>query len=267
MDIRGSRNKRCPAKFKRWLDTRDQQPQSEAMLLGSLLDCLLLEPDAFAFRYVVIPADAPTRPARALADYKRPSLETVQACAWWEDFDSALAGRRAITAAQHERAQGMAASMRSRKDFATILESGTKAVIVGDLCGLRCKCEIDIFILASRRIYDVKKCPDASNSAKGFVKSILDYRLDIQAAFYLDLAAVAGYAREEFTFLVSEDEPPHFTNAITLHRDEPRIEYSRRQYKMALQTLAKHIAGNHWPSYAQFEAAAWPEWAEFEAQS
>jgi exodeoxyribonuclease VIII len=266
MDVHGSRNKRCPAKFKLWLDTRDQQPQSEAMLLGSLLDCVLLEPDAFDSRYVVVPEDAPKRPPKRIEDYKKPSIETITACAWWEEFETARAGRTVVTAGQRDRALAMAASLRERSDFRTILDSGTKAVIVAELCGQLCKCEIDVFVLAGRYHYDVKKCVDASNSAKGFVKSILDYRLDIQAAFYLDLGDAIGHPREGFCFLACEEEAPHFTNAIRLPADDVRIEHSRRQYRAALQTLARHIAGNHWPGYTKFEIPNWPEWAQFEAE-
>lgn len=55
---------------------------------GLMLDCWLTEgEEIFNDRYIVVPEDAPKRPSSKQLEAKKPSLETLEAIAYWSQFD------------------------------------------------------------------------------------------------------------------------------------------------------------------------------------
>jgi exodeoxyribonuclease VIII len=77
-----------PSVFKHWVDHRWEEQPTEALLLGSALDCLRLENGLFASKFITVPPDAPKRPSSVQRNAKKPSPETVGAIAWWNRFPS-----------------------------------------------------------------------------------------------------------------------------------------------------------------------------------
>jgi hypothetical protein len=106
---------------------------------------------------------------------------------------------------------------------------------------VRIKARLDI--LQDKFVADLKTTKDASEA--GFAKSVGNFRYDIQAAFYGDVAgALAGVEHLPFLFACVETEAPYLTAEWDLTEDW--IENGRASYEWALQL------------YKQYEAEGYP---------
>lgn len=78
-----------------------QREQTNEMSWGSLIDCLWTTPSLFASEYCVIPETAPkdVRKDSRIMEAKKPSQESLDKIAWWNEFDKEVAGRIPITQA------------------------------------------------------------------------------------------------------------------------------------------------------------------------
>lgn len=66
---------------------------SPALDLGQLVHTAILEPERFASSYILLPDDAPKKPSERQINAKKPSSSTIEAIAFWEDFNERAAGR------------------------------------------------------------------------------------------------------------------------------------------------------------------------------
>jgi len=267
---------RCPAKFAHWLKTHDEQDSTDAQTEGQIIDCLLLGPDEFAEKFVVVPAGAPKRPSSVLLTAKNPSLPSIQAMQWWETFNSAVADRQVVSSGVVEECRRMAESLRSsvwRMEsgpvvrMEDILRDYRKTVIVAEMCGHLCKAELDLFSTGTKFIFDVKKTRNASNTERTFGSDAIKFGYHIQAPFYMDIATAAGEPRGSFSFLMVEDAEPYPTNAISLVTGDEVVQWGRIQYRAAIESLAAHMESQKWPGYPAFEAIQFPQWARMEADA
>lgn len=91
-----------PLALKRYIDA---PASTKAMEAGSLLDCIVFEPDKFNERFFVVPPDAPKKPTRAQLNAKKPSPETLQQIERWEDLQAQIGGRIIISQDEKEEAE------------------------------------------------------------------------------------------------------------------------------------------------------------------
>jgi len=103
--------------------------------------------------------------------------------------------------------------------------------------GVRVKARLDA--LADNYVADLKTTKAAD--AESFARSIGNYRYDIQAAFYGDLAgSLAGTEHLPFVFACVETSEPYLTAVWDL--DEDWIENGRADYERALSLYKKYEA-------------------------
>ena len=76
-----------------WTVKQNPREATEAMALGTILHALVLEPDTFDQRYIAAPKDAPRKPSDRERYAKKPSPETLQRVAWWDEFEQQAQGR------------------------------------------------------------------------------------------------------------------------------------------------------------------------------
>jgi len=220
--------------------------QTDAMLVGSALHCLVLEPHLFDAEYIAIPEDAPTKPNIRQINAKNPSAETVQAIRYWDQLRGS--GKVILTAEQLRRVQGMAAAVSAHPLASSVLVGQRELTIVFDepATGVRCKARLDDWNQELRIIADLKSTVDASPSA--LARSCDNYRYHVQAALYLTAAMCAGLAPDLFVFVAVESEPPHAVTVFEL--DKPAILKGQSLYERDLRTLKQCRASGHWPSYS-----------------
>lgn len=159
--------------------------ETPAMVLGSALHCLVLEPEKWSERYITAPKFD-----------RRTKAGKEQAEAW----ELAADGRTHITADQEQAVMAMKSAIMSHRVASELLEQTRPEVPVeGDIEGVQFKGVVDA--LGDRYAVDIKTTSDASPEAFRRQASQLDYHL--QAAIYTQLTG------KTFKWIAVESAPPY----------------------------------------------------------
>ena len=143
--------------------------------------------------------------------------------------------------------------------------SQPKAVVVADVLGHLCKCELDFYSREWDVVHDLKTTAEKGAAPIEFAKTSAEYGYEIQAAFYLDLLDTVGDKKESFAFVVVETDEPYLAGIYTMKHDSPEVDAGRRQYRFLMQSYLdaceryKDMA--QWPGYEAYQTLNLPEWA------
>ena len=112
---------------------------------------------------------------------------------------------------------------------------------------IECKGRIDAY--RPGEIMDLKTT--VNTSPKKIGKTIANYKLYIQAAFYLDLAKEAGLADDDtkFSWCFIQKQRPHMTTYYTA--PDELIKLGRKQYKEFLVQINDGRLTGYWPHHSQ----------------
>lgn len=236
---------RNPAK---WI-AGEPEEKSDAMEWGSLLDCIVLTPDAFDSQYAITPET-----------YLGPKGEEKEwnwnatYCKQWREQERAD-GREPVKPKAASECQLAASRLRKNSIIAEFLhEAQTQAMVsvnytdydtgeVIPIVGL-----LDIVPTGAYSDYlgDLKTCDDASERAWG--NSVWGYGYHVQAAIYLDMFnAVTGESREQFAHVIQESSKPYATARRALSGDY--IAIGRDTYREQLRRYARCLSEGYWPEY------------------
>lgn len=245
---------------------RVETDPTPAMLRGTLAHCAVLEPDAMARRYVVLPEDAPRRPSRTQWAAKNPSADSKAAMEWWTQFEHDNAGRELVSHDGYLLCQAQLAAVVRQPELAALLRAGRGEVSVfwiDKATGLYCKARPDWLPPADgRRItpMDLKTCIDESPS--GFGRAAARLRYDLQAAHYTaGIEAATGLTVDRFVFGAVTSKPPVLAVPYVL-TDEIR-EQGRDERLELMDRLAWCQRENTWPAYGSgFQLLDFPAYAK-----
>lgn len=237
-----------------------------SMLRGTLAHCAVLEPDAMATRYVVMPEDAPRKPSRLQWEAKNPSAESRAAMDWWEKFHDDNIGRMLVPHADYLVCQQQLEAVKREPELAALLRAGRGEVSVfwiDPATGIYCKARPDWLPPADgQRItpLDLKTCADESPS--GFGRAAARLRYDLQAAHYTaGIEAVTNLKVDKFAFGAVSNKPPVLAVAYTL-TDEIRDQGAEERREL-MERLAWCRRENLWPAYGQgFQQLDFPAYAK-----
>jgi PDDEXK-like domain of unknown function (DUF3799) len=225
----------------------DRPEPTPAMQIGTMAHCAILEPDQFDSRYVVGPdADKRTKA--------------------WKEWEAQIdPDQIPIKPAEREMAFAQAESLKKIEPIREMLAAGRAEVSAywnDQPTGIVCRCRPDWVHEAGNGVIllDVKTCPSAD--PEDFVKSIVNWRYDVQAAFYTDgYAAASGLKVHAFVFAAVEKEYPYAASACMLTEED--IEAGRRKYRRNLSTLAECRRSLKWPGYSEeITLVTLPAWAK-----
>lgn len=245
---------------------RVETDPTPAMLRGTLAHCAVLEPDAMAQRYVVMPEDAPRRPSRLQWAAKNPNADSRAAMEWWTKFQEDSAGRDLVSHADYVLCQQQLEAVRREPELAALLREGRGEVSIfwiDEATGLYCKARPDWLPPADgRRItpLDLKTCIDESPS--GFGRAAARLRYDLQAAHYTaGIEAVMKLKVEKFAFGAVSSKPPVLAVPYTL-TDEIRDQGIEERREL-MERLAWCQRENVWPAYGSgFQLLDFPAYAK-----
>ncbi len=220
---------------------------TKQMLLGSAMHTMVLEPDLFEKEYLVESANAPKRPTAAQLNAKKPSSQTLDAIAYWEEFDKKANGKNLISIDDYERLTIMRKRIFDHPAASTILNmSGVSEQSYqwkDDQTGEICKSRPDFHTDDGTLIVDLKTTSDASEL--GFQKSVHNFRYHVQAGFYLRSIEEA----EQFVFIAVESKPPYLVAVYNASTD--MINAGNRVADKNLATLAQCRKTGKWTGYSE----------------
>lgn len=229
---------RCPAHFRALLDRAgEQEEQTDALLAGSLLHCMVLEPDALHARYAIRQNAGNTKAGKEEAAQAQSSGVRLVKADMWDDCRSM---------AESVRAHPLMRAALEAQDFAA-----ESSVYWTELDGsVPCKARIDA--LASVPGFglcaiDIKTTRDASPAA--LEKSIHAFDYHRQAAWYMRGLRAAGCEIRAFIFLFVEKEPPFLTVAASI--SEAAQQVALDEIKNCVHTYADCLASGSWPGYTE----------------
>jgi exodeoxyribonuclease VIII len=216
--------------------TAPPKAPTAGMVNGTLVHCLVLEPDEFGLRYAVGPD------------------EDVRSKAWKAfALDAHIAGLEVVTQVQYDRARGQAQALRAVPEVAELLLAGNaeQSVWWRDTAhGLLLKCRPDWRAPVNNGrgvvLLDVKTATDASD--EGFASACAKFGYYMQDPWYCEGVQVAtGLDVHGMVFGVVENEFPYAARAFMLS-DEARAA-GREAFAKARATYAACITRGEWPGY------------------
>jgi len=253
--------------------------QTEAQEIGTLTHLSVLEPEEYARKTVLKPADAPRKPTDAQRNAKKPSEDTIAAIKWWDDWSAANAGKTELSQDDSTQIAGITQGVMSNADAVKLMDGALKEVamfktIVVNGVTIRTKGKADIICSSkgsdAEAIADLKTVDRGYANPDDFSYSIKKWGYAQQAAWYIDLYNMLTATDDPFTtdvkksrwvFIVAEKLPPYV--CVTLELDEDSIEVGRAINKRHLETLAECFKTNVWerPLNGMRGRVSIPEWA------
>lgn len=219
-----------------------------SMAFGSAAHTMILEPGEFCNRYVVLPElDLRTKAGKA-------------------ERDAILAdnpGKMTLSADDHERLKAMRDAVDKSVAAVGILSCADAEVSLfwdHSRLGVPCKARLDAWNEDARTIVDLKTCTDASHRA--WMRSMIQYGYDRQAAWYLSGAAASGLEPDmfvRFVFLCVETEAPY---GVALYdMDADYIEAAQALNDDALKDYAECAKSGQWHGYPdEIQTLTCPPW-------
>jgi exodeoxyribonuclease VIII len=233
---------RTPAHYRAKVDGLIADEQTPAMRLGSMIHRAILEPETVAGAWVVKP-EGMNFATKEGKEWKAAQTQPIITA----DEDATIVGMRDSVHA-HPAVKRVLANARTEVSLFANGEDGV----------LR-KARIDALPESGNVIVDIKSCQSADPDM--MAKSVVSYRYDVQAAYYLDICKLLGIDKSEFLFVCVEKQPPYAVAVYAL--DQDAIEWGRKQYQRDLATIKHCEAEDHWPSFTQdITTLALPAWAQ-----
>ena len=211
----------CPSIYKHELTHKP--PPTQPMIFGSLVHCLILEPEEFDDRYAVF------KEGKTLSSVKG------------EKFIKENKDKIVISETDHKHGSDMAEAVRVSKILDGIKSEYKELAGFRDVSQIPCKAKLDWF--DGRWIWDYK----TTASLDKFDSSFFDYGYDIQSMWYIhvfgDLPLVDGVK-----FLVQEKKAPYRFEIIT-----PTFPILQDANKIIINGLKKFMLCHHNDSWLPHE--------------
>lgn len=219
---------------------RVEKEPSNAMTLGTAVHCAVLEPDAFAMRFVRGPDDRRGNRWKEALDEHGERLLTAG------DYDAALKIRD-VVASEPVLKRLLAGSVTEASGF--WIDADTQ---------LLCRCRPDAYNEVNAVMLDLKVTANAHPSV--FRRRVAEFGYHAQEAFYTDGWRACGADVKAFVFLAIEPTAPY---GLSLYEIEPvAVAEGREAMRKALAQWRECAERNHWPAYASgVQPLDLPKWS------
>lgn len=237
---------RSPEHYRHYAD--HQKEETDAMAYGTAIHTIVLEPDEFTNRYVLLPEFSAKRTTKAGKEE-------------YEVFMAQHEGKLPLAQAEWDALHQIREKVMTHKMAAALIKRGESEASIywtDKETGLRLKIRPDS--QSSYGILDVKSTVDASSQA--FSRVCVNLKYDLQAAMYVDGMRELTGDTLEFCFLAIEKTAPF---GVKLYSVPPEMmESGIRKYRMALDLMKQCLESRSWPGYqpeGMMEELSWPRWA------
>lgn len=226
--------------------------KTRPMLRGSLAHCAVLEPDALASRYLIVPQDAPRRPTAAQWAAKDPSPQSKEAMAWWRDFNARAFGREIVPAEDYSLTQQQLAAIKAEPYLSDLFSRGDaecSVFWVDKRTGVYCKARPDFMqSLGSDGVRVAELKTTADESPDGFSRVLTNLGYHRARAHYVDgIQQATGKRVVEYVFAVVTSTEPVL--AVPYWLDEEDAQQGEDECAELRDRFAQCLVTNHWPAY------------------
>ena len=228
---------------------------SEALVIGSALHSLVLEPMVFAREFVLLPdfGDMRSSTNRTMRDK-------------W--LSNEHPGKKPLKRDQWQMIHAMRESLFRNRRIRAILENGRPEVTCAAICphtGLPLKIRMDWESEIDGVGLDLKSALDGSPG--GWRRAAANMRYHVQDAYYTNVAQLCSRDVRELSFAVIEKEPPYVAGLYTLNptaRAAGEIAYMQQ-----LAEIADACETGEFPGYGRGNVVelSLPQWAVAEAET
>ena len=240
---------KTPAHVKVLADGTNKKEPSPAMIMGTLMDKALLEPDRFK---------------EGLSHWVKPEgikLSTKDGIKWKEDH----AGLPFISTEENTDIKCMIESIMRHSVGRQLVERSVKQessfCIDPDTCVMR-KCRPDVRMEDNDgrlMLADLKTTFVGGTNAGVWSSHCAKMGYHYQDAYYSDIYRDLVGEAPYFIFMPVERKPPYSTRIFQVHHEG--IQFARERYKHALESFAKCKASGEWPAYPEvIETVRLPSW-------
>lgn len=246
---------RCPAHLKAMLDKcGKEEPQSEALLSGSLLHCMVLEPEELDSRYAPKMYSGATKAGK---DEKARADEMGIILVSQDTWNDCKAMAEAVLNHPIMQAVKDSGDLRTEQSVYWTEMQGT----------VPCKARVDAIATipgVGLCAIDLKTTRDASLAS--LEKSLYNYGYHRQAAWYRRGLYAAGIDVRAFVFLFVEKEAPFLTVGVSVA--EAAQESALDEIRNCVETYAGCMTSGHWPGYTEMPVVELdlPSWAKKKEQ-
>lgn len=245
---RGALNEfwRCPSRWRKGYTSKG----SDSTEWGSLIDCLLLTPEAFPEKFTVKPETYTNEKGE-----KKPWNGNATKCKEWAELQIG----KTLVSAEDYRESGFALKQTEfDPDIKRFIGFSARQVyctaewhdVETDLM-IPLKVLIDLVPDGNHADYalclgDFKTARDAK--LRSWQRQVFDFGYHVQAALYLDVFnAATGSNRNDFRHIVQENVAPYQTAKRIIDREF--IQLGRMSYQCALSAYAQCLKTDCWPDY------------------
>lgn len=232
---------KCPAK---WIAGANNDEQTDATVWGSLIDCLVLQPDMFDDLFAVCPETYEDEKTGK----EKPWTFAANVCKEWKHEQG---NKTCIKSDVYNAALSAIKTLHSDPIITKTLSHSRKQVMVTatyefDGFSIPIRGLIDMVPEKLDGLIDLKTARDASKD--NWEKEIFDLGYHVQAALFLDLYnAATNELRSTFYHIVQENVDPFVTTKYLISQEF--LDIGRAYYRSALMLYALCLKSNHWPSY------------------
>ena len=232
--------------FHLWQYLNEPYERTDALIIGSAVDCLIFEPEKFDSQFV-----------QGINESK----STIKGKEAWAAFYESVGTRDILTVHTSvnywDQVQQTAAAVRANPYMRDILKSGMSQVVFvaqDEVTGLWCKAKTDWWSASANLIVDLKTAVSASPYK--FAKAIADFRYHVQDALYSTIVqkATGNDKMPDFVFAVMEKPTgnqapdPRMMAFYQLIPEERLAGISSMESDLAAIAFAKD--NNEWAGYA-----------------
>lgn len=213
--------------------------------LGQLFeDMITLTIEELGEIYYFCKGGEPEKPSSAVLGAAKPSEKSKEKIKKWNTFVNQTMGKEIISRSECDMMKEMMDGFYTNDD-ATKLWANCEyqPTIRREIQGQELQCRFDGLCVTENYAVDIKT---TSKSLEEFSKAIVDYRYDLQLAFYSELYRLEyGKELDEFYFIVSETCYPYRTQVMTIPRSVKDL--SKEQMVESVTDLIECLNTNQFP--------------------
>lgn len=243
-----------PASRVKYLLDNPESTDSDALLLGTMVHALLLEPHLFnePDRHWIIEREP-------LGDKTRLAKNGGAREAW--ELMKGTAERLGLPIVKNsiwKTAKGIEAQVRKHPYFKLVAESQKELSIFAEVEGTACKARYDVWNSRLKTVMDFKTSSNQLTN-RSIQNSIVDYGYHFSAAMYMELGKAVGLDAQRFVWVFVESFPPY--NCRFVEASESMLEIGREEFYRCLRKYRQCMDWNDWPGYStDIETLDLPDW-------